>query len=207
MWLFLSEIGLGIAFCALPGAVTAQTVRRGLERGFFSALFLQLGALVGVALWAIVAFIGATLLVQNVLARLILSAVGILFLLWLTWQALVEAYRSRPVQAQATPVHGDFILGAVLSLANPGAIAFWLGIGSTVIAAGQGSPGLKDLFVFLPGFLFGALLWCISLASLLAWGQRFVTPLFFRFVNLICGLALGFFALKLLWNTLILLKG
>jgi len=40
----------------------------------------------------------------------------------------------------------------------------------------------------------------------IAWGQRFVTPLFFRLVNLICGLALCFFALKLLWNMILLLK-
>jgi len=39
------------------------------------------------------------------------------------------------------------------------------------------------------------------------WGHRFVTPVFFRLVKLVCGLSLGFFALKLLWSTLLLLKG
>jgi threonine/homoserine/homoserine lactone efflux protein len=204
---FLSACGLGIAFCALPGAVTAQVVRRGLERGFLSALFLQLGALVGVALWAIIALIGAAILMQSMFARLILGTVGVVFLLWLTWQAFRAAYHGQAAEAKATHIRGDLALGAVLSLANPGAIAFWLGIGSTVIAPGKSSLALRDLLVFLAGFLCGALLWSVSLAGLLAWGRRFVTPLFFRLVNLICGLALGFFALKLLLNTITLLKG
>lgn len=207
MWLFLSACGLGIAFCALPGAVTTQVLRRGLERGFLSALSLQLGALVGVALWAIIALVGAAILVHNALVRLILGMVGALFLLWLMLQALRDAYRRKAVEAKAAHARGDFALGAALSLANPGAIAFWLGIGSTMMATGKASSDPKDLVVFFAGFLSGALLWCFSLASLLAWGHRFVTPLFFRLVNLICGLALGFFALKLLWSTLMLLKG
>ena len=80
MALFLTAFGLGIAFCASPGAVTAQVVQRGLERGFRSALSLQLGALVGMVLWAIVAFIGAGMLAQHLLARLISGAVRTIYL-------------------------------------------------------------------------------------------------------------------------------
>lgn len=208
MVLFLSAFGLGLAFFAAPGAVTAQLLRRGLEQGFLSALFLQLGALIGVTLWAVIAFIGAAFLAQNVLARLLLGTVGILLLLWLAWQALRAAYQGKIGEARSLHVRGDFALGAALSLANPLPIAFWLGIGSTVIATGgKAAPDPQALIVFLIGFLSSALLWCFCMAGLIAWGHRYVTPLFFRLVNLICGLALGFFALKLLWSTLLLLKG
>jgi len=207
MLLFFSAFGLGIAFCASPGAVTAQVVQRGLKRGFLSALSLQLGSLIGMALWAIIAFIGAAMLVQNVLARLILSALGILLLLHLMWHALREAYRGKTGEAKSANVRADFALGVTLSVANPLPLAIWLGIGSSVISTGNASSDPKNLVVFLAGFLFSALLWCFFLASIVAWGRRFVTPLFFRLVNLICGLGLGFFALKLLWNTIMLLRG
>ncbi|HEU5374401.1 MAG TPA: LysE family transporter [Ktedonobacteraceae bacterium] len=202
----LSAFGLGLAFCAAPGAVTAQVLRRGLERGFLPALWLQFGALIGMALWAIIALIGAALLVHNTLIRLFLGIVGTLLLLWLTWSALRDAYRGNMAEAKAASKQGDFVLGALLSLANPLPIAFWLGIGSAMIATGQVSPDLEDMLIFLAGFLCGGLLWCVSLAGLLAWGRRFVTPLLFRLVNLVCGLAIGFFALKLLWSTIFLLK-
>ena len=35
------------------------------------------------------------------------------------------------------------------------------------------------------------------MAGLIAWGRKFVTPAFFRWVNLFCGIALSFFALQL----------
>jgi threonine/homoserine/homoserine lactone efflux protein len=208
MLLFLSAFGLGLAFFAAPGAITAQLLRRGLERGFFSALFLQLGALIGVTLWAIIALIGAALLAQSILARVILGTVGVLLLLLLTWQALRAAYRGKTGAVKSSSARGDFALGAAISLANPLPVAFWLGVGSTVVAlSGKASADLQNLAVFLVGFLCSALLWCFFMAGLLAWGRRFVTPLFFRLVNLVCGLALGFFALKMLWNVLLLLKG
>ena len=50
--LFFAAFGLGLAFCAPPGAVTAEAVRRGLSRGFRAALLLELGSLVGDAFWA-----------------------------------------------------------------------------------------------------------------------------------------------------------
>lgn len=206
MLIFLSAFGLGIAFCASPGAVTAQAVRRGLERGFLAALSLQLGALIGLALWAIIALVGAAMLAQNVLAQLILGALGVLLLLRIAWHALRDAYRGRGVEATTSDVRGDLALGAALSLANPLPIAFWLSIGSGVISTVTTSPDATDLLVFFAGFVSSAVLWSFFLAGLLAWGKRFVTPQFFRVVNLICGLALGFFAFTMLWNTLSLYR-
>jgi chemosensory pili system protein ChpE len=207
MWLFLSAFGLGLAFFASPGAITALLLRGLGQRGFFSALSLQLGALIGVTLWAIIAFIGAAMLVQNMLARLILGVTGVLLLLFLAWQALRDAYRGKVQEAKSSNARGDFALGAAISLANPLPIAFWLSIGSTMISTGKASLDPQELLLFFTGFLSSALLWCFFMAALIAWGQRFVTPLLFRLINLICGLALGFFALRLLWSTLILLKG
>ncbi len=169
---------------------------------------LQLGALVGMAFWAIIALAGVAVLAHNVLVRLVLGAGGCLVLLWLTWHAVRAAYRGEARETTtASHMQGDLALGAALSLANPLPIAFWLGIGSTMIAAGTGLRDPGDLLPFFAGFLLGGLLWSLVLAGVLAWGQRFVTPRFFRLVNLMCGLALGCFALKLLWNTIVLLKG
>ena len=207
MILFVSAFGFGLAFFATPGAITAQLLRRGLERGFFSALLLQLGALLGVTLWTVLAFVGAIMFAQNRPVHIVLGTMGALVLLWLTWQALSAAYRGQVEKATSAHAHGDFALGAAISLANPLPVAFWLGIGSTVmVSGGKASPDPYTLVVFLAGFLCSALLWCFFMAGLLAWGRRFVTPLFLRLVNLICGLALGCFALKLLWNMLLLLK-
>ncbi|GHO53571.1 LysE family transporter [Ktedonobacter robiniae] len=207
MPLFFSAFGLGLALFATPGAITAQLLRGLGRRGFLGALSLQLGALLGLLLWAVVALIGAAFLVQNMVARMLLGATGVLLLLLLMWQALKDAYQGSVGEKKAANGQGDFILGIALTLANPFPVVFWLSVLPTLIATRQMSLDFKEVMVFFAGFLVSASLWSVLISSLISYGRRFVTPAFFRLVNLICGLALGFFALKLLWSMLTLLNG
>ena len=205
--LFLTSMGQGIAFCAPPGAVTAEALRRGLARGFRPALLLELGSLVGDATWAAIATAGAAFLVESTPVRLALGAGGTLFLLRLAWSALRDARADGMPKARPGVRHGDFAAGALLSLANPYAVAFWLSVGGAVVAAGVAEPGPRDFAVFFAGFMLAALLWCFVISGLIAWGRRLLSAAFFRWVNLLCGLALGAFGLRLLWSTLALVIG
>jgi chemosensory pili system protein ChpE len=203
MSLFLSSFILAIAFCAPPGVITAETVRRGAARGFVPALFVQFGSLVGDTTWAIIALTGLAFIVQNNTAKIVLSLVGILLMLKLAWDAIRDARHGKELDLTAVPSRrGDFANGAFLSLGNPMNIVFWTGLGTTVFASLSGQPQPVDFAIFFSGFLSGAVLWCFVMAGLVAWGRRFVTPGFFRWVNFACGIALGFFALQLGLNLL-----
>src|SRR5574339_563455 len=194
MSLFISSFSLAIAFCAPPGVITAETVRRGTARGFLPALFVQFGSLVGDTTWAIIALTGLAFLVQNNIARGILSLIGILLMLKLAWDAAQDARQGRELTAPADASgRGDFANGAVLSLGNPMNIVFWTGLGTTVFASISGKPEPVHFAIFFAGFLFGAIVWCFFMAGLVAWGRKFITATFFRWVNLTCGLALGYF--------------
>jgi len=198
MPLFLSSFILAIAFCAPPGVVTAETVRRGAARGFLPALFVQLGSLVGDTTWAIIALTGLAFIVQNNLAKIVLTLIGILLMLKLAWSAMQDAHEAKELDTNASLSHrGDFTNGAFLSLGNPMNIVFWTGLGTTVFASISGRPQPSDFAIFFAGFLSGAVLWCFLMAAIVAWGRKFVTPTFFRWVNFACGLALGFFAIQL----------
>ena len=203
MSLFLSSFFLAIAFCAPPGVITAETVRRGAARGFIPALFVQLGSLVGDTTWAIIALTGLAFVVQNNIGKIILSLIGILLMLMLAWDAIEDARRGKELDIPSSHSHrGDFTNGAFLSLGNPMNIVFWTGLGTTVFSSISGRPQPADFAIFFAGFLAGAVLWCFIMAGLVAWGRKFVTPTFFRWVNFACGLALGFFALQLGLNLL-----
>jgi len=201
MSLFLSSFILAIAFCAPPGVITAETVRRGAARGFIPALFVQLGSLVGDTTWAIIALTGLAFIVQNNIAKIFLSLIGILLMLKLAWDAIKDARHGKELDTTAShSSRGDFTNGAFLSLGNPMNIVFWTGLGTTVFTSISGSPQPIHFTIFFSGFLSGAILWCFIMAGLVAWGRRFVTITFFRWVNLTCGVALGFFALQLSWK-------
>ncbi len=196
--LFVSAFGVGLAFCAPPGAVTAEALRRGLSRGFWSALLLELGSLLGDAAWAAFALAGAALLVEQVAVRVLLSLVGVGFLLRLAWAALRAARSGGAPQASDRLLVGDFASGALLSLANPLAVAFWLGVGGTMVTFGVAEPGRTHFAVFFAGFMLAATLWCFAVAAVIAWGRRWLTPRLFRAINLLCALALGSFGMRLL---------
>ena len=198
MSLFITSFFLAIAFCAPPGVITAETVRRGAARGFIPALFVQLGSLVGDTTWAIIALTGLAFVVQNNIAKIVLSLIGILLMLKLAWDAIKDARHAKDLDmTKSISQRGDFTNGAFLSLGNPMNIVFWTGLGTTVFASISGRPQPADFAIFFAGFLGGAILWCFVMAGLVAWGRKFVTPAFFRWVNFACGIALGFFALQL----------
>ncbi len=200
MDLFLPSFFLGIAFCAPPGIVTVEAVRRGMARGFWATLLVELGSLIGDATWAIIALVGLAFLVQSGPVRLLLGLVGAGFLFYLAWSAIWDARRG-VVAGEASPgTRKDFSTGALLSLGNPFTLAFWLGVGSTTLTSSAPHPELFHFVVFFLAFMLGALLWCFVLAGLVVWGRRLVRPAFFRWVNLLCGLFLGYFGIRLFWN-------
>ncbi len=203
MTLFISSFVLAIAFCAPPGVVTAETVRRGAARGFFPALFVQFGSLVGDTTWAMIALTGLAFIIQNNVAKAILSLIGVALMLKLAWEAFRDARHGKELDL-ADSGHAahrsDFANGAFLSLGNPLNIVFWTGLGSTVFTSISGRLQPIHFAVFFAGFLGGAVLWCFFMAGLIAWGRKFVTPTFFRWVNVSCAIALCFFALQLGWR-------
>jgi chemosensory pili system protein ChpE len=201
MSLYISSFILAIAFCAPPGVITAETIRRGAARGFLPALFVQFGSLVGDTTWAIIALTGLAFIVQNNIAKFVLSLIGIGLMLKLAWDAIKDARLGMEFDTSpSNSTRGDFANGAVLSLGNPMNIVFWTGLGTTVFASISGKPEPVHFAIFFAGFLSGAILWCFVMAGLVAWGRKFVTPTFFRAVNLVCGIALGYFALQLGWS-------
>ena len=196
--LLVSSFILAISFCAPPGIITAETVRRGSARGFIPALYVQLGSLVGDTTWAVIALTGLAFLIQNNTAKTILSLIGIILMIKLAWDAFKDAHAGKELRVStSSSARGDFVSGAFLSLGNPLNIVFWTGLGTTVFASITGRPQPIHFAIFFAGFLAGAVLWCFFMAGLVAWGKPWITPNFFRWVNLICGIVLIYFAIQL----------
>jgi threonine/homoserine/homoserine lactone efflux protein len=204
--LVLASCGLGLAYCATPGAVNAEALRRGLAQGFWPALLVQLGSLIGDTLWAAIALTGTAFLVQNRSLQLVLGVAGGCFLLRLAWSALKDAWTVHTPEALPAQGRGAFLAGVFFSLTNPSALAFWLGLGGGVVATATTHPSPVTPYLFLGGFILGSLLWCGGSATLIAYGRRHTGHAFFRWVNALSGAVLGFFGVRTLWRALGLLR-
>ncbi|MDW5563520.1 MAG: LysE family transporter [Methanomassiliicoccus sp.] len=200
--LFATAFALEIVFCAIPGAVTAEALRRGITGGYRPALWVQLGSLIGDLIWAVIALVGLAVLFQSVPVRLGLGLIGCLFMLYLAVQSLMGARRGGMPGTTSEGDRSDFMTGVMLSTSNPFQLAFWLGIGATTIAAIVPNPAVEHYVVFLAGFTIAGFLWCPFFAYVVSVGRRFVNARTFQAIQLICGIFLAYVGLNLLWSTL-----
>jgi len=208
----LVAAGLGLAYGSAPGAVNAETIRRGVSRGFRPAFLVQVGSLLGDVGWAVLALAGLAVLLRDTTLRATLGVGGALLLLWFAWSALrgaATASGEPETDDQAARVRGLGSLGTgvLLSVANPFGPVFWLGVGGGLAANGVLDQGLGGSVAFIGAFTVGVLVWALGVSSLLGFARRWATPRLFRVVDVACGLAFGWFGIRLLIDSVAILRG
>jgi chemosensory pili system protein ChpE len=199
--IILTGVALGFAYCAVPGAVNTECIRRGLVGGMRPALLIQIGAIVGDLFWATLGLTGAAILRRFDAVTVLLGLIGAGFLFALARNSFLAAIRP---SAASTAVAGKpgrpLLVGMAFSLANPAGLAFWSGMGSGLLAT-LGEPTRVQIALILAAFFVGALLWSGLVSAIVSWGRRFATPKLFRWVDAISGVALSYFGVRLLLTT------
>jgi chemosensory pili system protein ChpE len=148
---FLYALVFGFVFCLSPGAVLAETLRRGLQHGFRPALLVQVGSLVGDAVWAVIGLTGLALLIQHDAVRIPLTVVCALYLAWLGLRSLIDAWHlPESESAPASSQQNALAVGAAISLANPKNIVYWGALGSALSGIVGATPSHGQTLMFLP---------------------------------------------------------
>jgi len=204
--LFLSALALSVAFCAPPGAVTIEALRRGV-RGCRPLLLFELGAFIGGTAWAGLSLAGAAVLGELPFVRLLLATGGTLLMLRMAVHAVADTRRHVLPEAARSTSSGDFGAGALLALANPFAIVFWLSTASELHPRGAGELDVIHKAVVLAGFVLGSLAYRVALVAMIGWGRRFLSAATFRYLNLTSAALLVYFSLRLATSTVALLGG
>ena len=199
--LLLTGILFGLAYSAVPGAVNTEALRQGIAGGFKPAWLIQTGALVGDLFWAVIGLTGAVVLIQFDAVAIGLGIIGAGFLFTLARSAFRSAFDTSAHQTDvASNPRNALLTGIAFSLANPAGLAFWTGIGGGLLGT-SGSASPATLIVMLTGFTAGAALWGTGMALALTWSRRFAQGRVFRYVDALCGIALSYFGVRLLWTT------
>jgi chemosensory pili system protein ChpE len=203
MQLGIFAVTLALAYCVPPGPVLAEATRRGLASGFRAALAVELGSLAGDVMWVTVALVGAAALSQMGGLQTVIGTIGALFLLALGLRALFAARRKpTPAVDGRSAVEGAFATGAVLGVASPYALPFWLGVGSSLTGYGISSLGLLGYVIFCTAFTVVCVAYALVAAGAIAWGRRMLSPRFFFMVDIGCAAVLLLLGLRLLSQTL-----
>lgn len=194
--IFFSALVFGFVFCLSPGAVLAETLRRGLLHGFTPALLVQIGSLVGDAVWAVVGLTGMALLIQHESVRVPLTAVCGFYLAWLGVRSLMDAWRLPAAEsAPARSGQNALMVGAAISLANPKNIVYWGALGSALSGIVGAAPSHGQTLMFFAGFMLASVLSCFLIAALVNLLRRNASPTWQRVSYGACGVVLLYLAI------------
>ncbi len=184
--LLLQGFLLGWSVAWPPGPISAEMVRRSLERGFWPAWSLGLGACSGDFLWAVAVSLGAGVLMDVPGVRPVLGFISVVLLLFLAWTFGRSAWiawivsRTPGAHSRAFPARrfdstrAGYLLGLTLALSSPWNIAFWMGvIGSQASGRHLGLGGSLTVAVAV---VTGAATWSFILCGTTRMGARFATP-------------------------------
>jgi L-lysine exporter family protein LysE/ArgO len=195
--MILEKIILGITLAAPIGPVTIEMISRGLERGFWAAFQIRLGAAAGNVLWLVGAFFGLSSLIQYPLIIKCISFIGSLYLIIIG----IKHFKKKKVNSTVSSTslnleRNGLLVGFLISLVNPIGIIFWLSIFIT-------SMGTQEINIINLAYNFfiivGILLWGAGLSAMLAWGKHLVTHDKLIVISRLAGALLILLGLKYLW--------
>ena len=203
--LVASAIAFGFLFNAAPGAIFAESLRRGLHGGFRPALAVQIGSLVGDLGWALIGLSGAGALLLLPVVERPLALAGAALLALLAGRSLLDAIRPMPAldpTAAAPDQASAVVTGAALSLTNPVHMAYWVAMGGTISAMDTDLDRLSAFAVFLAGFMLTSVAWCFLCAWGIAWTRRRIGSALWMGLHGGCGIGLAAFAVMILHRSL-----
>lgn len=198
--LIASGLTIGVAYTVVPGPVNTEATRRSLKGGFGPALKVQIGSLVGDVLWAILGLTGAVVALQRDSIAIMLGLVGAGFLFALARSAFRGAADIDGHEPES-PRGSGWRVGIMFSLANPAGIAFWSGVGGGMLGT-VANPGSLEVAAVLASFIVGSAACGVLFAGLAGFGHRHASGALMRWIDGICGVALTWFGVRLLWTTL-----
>ena len=177
---------VGIAFNASPGPITAQTLSLGLRGGFWPGFHVQIGSLVGDAVWAAAALFGMAWLMQIDYFVVPLLIAGGIYMMLLAVGSVRDAMCDDTLIDYLPRRGTPMMSGALISLTNPLNITYWMSIAASVRALTE-SGGYLTFFL---SFMAASFIWAFIMAYIAAVAGRGLPQRAVRLLFAICAAAM-----------------
>ncbi len=201
MIFFIQAFILGLLFNAAPGVVFTETIKRGINGGFFPALYVQIGSLAGDALWAILGLLGIGILLNIDILKYPLSIIGIIYLIYLAYDSFISSnIKYEKIVVSKSIKNNALKSGVFLSITNPQNIAYWAALGSSFGALGIAEPQTSHYFIFFFGFISSSILWCFVCALAVEKIFKYTNSVIKKYIFRICTIVFLYLAVGTLYN-------
>ena len=185
-----------------PGPLTASSTTLGARSGWKAGLRLALGhTIVEFPLVIAIAY-GLGTIFQIPSVRFSLGLVGGLFLLFFGWTTVRDILhvKSTDFQNVKPKYNSAFFVGIVLTLFNPYFLAWWIGIGSTLMMEALTSISLFAVVVFYLAHVWLDYFWLI-LISTIGSASRINLRLY-KLILAVLSLMIFYFGINLIVSTI-----
>jgi chemosensory pili system protein ChpE len=201
MIFFIQAFILGLLFNAAPGVVFTETIKRGINGGFFPALYVQIGSLAGDALWAILGLFGIGILLNIDILKYPLSIIGIIYLIYLAYDSFISSnVKYEKIVVSKSIKNNALKSGVFLSITNPQNIAYWAALGSSFGALGIAEPQTSHYFIFFFGFISSSILWCFVCALAVEKIFKYTNSIIKKYIFRICAIVFLYLAMGTFYN-------
>ena len=201
MIFFIQAFILGLLFNAAPGVVFTETIKRGINGGFFPALYVQIGSLAGDALWAILGLLGIGILLNIDILKFPLSIIGIIYLIYLAYDSFISSnIKYEKIVVSKSIKNNALKSGVFLSITNPQNIAYWAALGSSFGALGIAEPLTSHYFIFFFGFISSSILWCFVCALAVEKIFKYTNSIIKKYIFRICTIVFLYLAVGTFYN-------
>lgn len=186
---FLQGLAFGFTMAAIPGPIFFLIVQRTLAEGPFTGFCCGLGAATADLIYALIAAIGLTFIMQFLLSyQVALAILGGFFIIYLGIRTFFRNVTIRTVHITDTRLFTAWLSTMLLTLANPVTIVSYC-----VIFAGLGiatGNSLNATISLLLGVIAGALSMVIMLVGSLSFFRKKVSQKVLTVVSKVAGIIL-----------------
>lgn len=188
----LKGVAFGITMAAVPGPIFFLIIQRTMAEGLLTGLFCGLGAITADAIYALLAAIGLTFIMQFLLAyQSVLAILGGGFLMYLGITTIFRKVKLDAVAVRDSSLFSSWFSTLLLTLANPVTMLSYCVIFS---ALGVGADEqLGTVLSLVGGVILGALAVVMLLILFLSFFRKKMTPKALNRLNKVAGFVLAGF--------------
>ncbi|RKX46202.1 MAG: lysine transporter LysE [Verrucomicrobia bacterium] len=190
--IFAGSFVVGLSGAMAPGPVLTVAISETLKRGFKAGPLIVLGhAILEIVLLLLIAAGLGPFFQLPAVTTIFLSAGGAV-LLWMGGQMVITNKRTTEDALNAKGAespYGPVLAGIVLSVSNPIWIIWWVTVGMGFVMQSL-QLGIAGLLSFYFGHILADLAWYSFVSFSVSAGRRFCSPVLYRAVFIVCGIAL-----------------
>ena len=197
----LKIMGVSASGAFAPGPLTASSTTLGAKGGWKVGLRLAFGhTIVEFPLVILIAY-GLGTIFQIPWIKFFLGLVGGIFLLFFGWLTVRDALYVNSVNFQAVKpkYNSAFFIGIVLTLFNPYFLAWWIGIGSTLMMEALTSINFFAVVFFYLAHVWLDYFWLILISAIGSTSR--INLKLYKFILTALSLMIFYFGIKMIVST------